>query len=160
MQFIILIVIIFILFSLHYYFKDKNTKKNDSKQELVAELDIATLSDTHYLLEAGKNQWRLSDQYYNNPKALIVYAIALISNNLIMDTNKKEELQSMAVRMRLSYLLYTYTDDKHEMQTKIQQLADRFSKRIHKIPKELQETYQLNNHINIYKKLKFLLEKG
>ncbi len=155
MQLIIFIAVIFTLFSLVYYFKDRDTY-DDTNEESEPKIDIETLSHTHYLLEAGKNQWRLNDKYYTNPKALTVYALALICNKHFDDC-KKDELESMNVRMRLSYLLYTYTDDNQDMQTRIEQLGNRFLKRMHKIPKELQEIYTVNNGEDILKKLQLIL---
>lgn len=126
------------------------------------ELDLKKLSDTHYLLEAGKNEWRLNNTYYHNPKALLVYVLAHLYNNPL-DDYSNELLESLEVRMRLTYVLYTYSDEKQPMEVQIQQLTDKILKRIKKIPKDLQIEYHLcqneegDTSIDLVKKLTLIL---
>ena len=130
------------------------------KKETEAELDIKCISNEHYLLEAGKNQWRLNDSHYSDSNALLLYALGLLCNNSF-SKHTQEELNSLETRMRLSYLLYSYSDEDKAIEERYQQLVDTFSKRIKKLPKKLQEKYKLNvPDVTLLKKIKKLLFKS
>jgi hypothetical protein len=134
-----ILVLILIIISL----KQRSKNHSDSLHpDIELEMDLDKLSPTHYLLEAGKNEWRLNDKLYNDPSALVIYALGLIFNNPIIYFDS-EKLQITSTRIRLHFLLHTYSDEKLDQDQRVAKLADTFFEQREVIEPKLQELYKL-----------------
>lgn len=102
-------------------------------------------SNIEYLLGAGKNKFRLLKTHYDDPEALIIYAIWGFWNNSLEGYTEKG-LESLNVKVRLSFLLSIYSDDTKPIDIRIKQLEDKFLKEKKKIPKGLQKQYKLSTN--------------
>lgn len=140
---VIVIVTLLVILSIVLFFKQRSQEDEDVKAtEIELEMDLDKLSLPHYLLEAGKNEWRLNEKDYYNPDSLLVYTLGFIFNNPIIyfDSSK---LQMSNNRIRLNFLLETYTDNTLNNTEAISQLVQvLFSKR-DKLENNLQEIYNL-----------------
>ncbi len=134
-----ILVLIFIVISLK---QRKHRYKNPLDSDIELETDLDKLSTTHFLLEAGKNEWRLNEKQYNDPHALIIYTLGLIFNNPIIyfDT---EKLRATLNRIRLPFLLDTYTDKHLFPEQRVHDLSEIFFEQREALEPRLQELYHL-----------------
>jgi len=142
---IFILASITIIAALFVYRCCKNkTKPAKQTPKSVQKKDLEDMSDTEYLLEAGKNRWRLHDDYYGNPDSLLLYAIGFLCNNSL-EKYTPSEMKSLEVAMRLNFLLWKYTDEADTLDVRVHSLVQRFVQEIQYISPELQKAYKLSS---------------
>ena len=118
----------------------KSAQRDPSDIEL--EMDLDKLSHTHYLLEAGKNEWRINDKDYNDSHALLIYTLGLVFNNPVIYFDS-DKLAMTLNRIRLPYLLDKHTDATLSQQQRVEELTDILFKQREAIEQKLVELYNL-----------------
>jgi len=140
------IIIFFLTISIFIFYIYKRDFSKKIEIATVEEKDdtqeVEYMSDTQYLLEAGRGMWRLHSEFYSNHEYLLIYTLSLLYNNSF-EQYSKIKLQSMSTRIRLLYLLNNYTDTNKPIDEQLKQLEQVLIESINELPLDLQVEYNL-----------------